>query len=240
MRKVFAFLLMGVLLELFPFSQASAAVYQIHFRYDTSSSRLMFDESKGVPVQVDSSRDLNPLEFFDENGSGSFSLRFLFDNGEEIARKDFIPSVNGSFTFDAPYLSFARSIVVYRSGVNAPILSYDLSKFLTCNKNGICEYEKGENMNTCLPDCVGTTVNFSDETKKLLKQNGDVLRDPKSGEVVLRGIQASAVASSGGVATVNGSTGSILAVVGGIAVILISIGVAVLLRLRARNKRYGL
>ena len=124
--------------------------------------------------------------------------------------------------------------------MNAPILSYDLSKFLTCNKNGICEYEKGENMNTCLPDCVGTTVNFSEETKKLLKQNGDVLRDPKSGEVVLRGIQASAVASSGGVATVNGSTGSILAVVGGIAVILISIGVAVLLRLRARNKRYGL
>lgn len=219
---------------------ADAFVYQVHFQYDKETDHLALDESKGVPVQVDSSRDLNPLEFFDENGLGSFSLRFLFDSGEEIARKDFTPSTNGPFVLDVPYLSFARSIAVYRSGVSMPILSYDLSKFLTCNKNGVCEYEKGENMNTCIPDCVGTTVNFSDETKKLLKQNNDVLRDPNSGEVVLRGIQASAVASTGGTAMANNGAGSILVIVGGIAVVLISVGVVVLIRLRARNKRYGL
>lgn len=221
------------------FAQASA--YRVYFRYDRNTGFLTFDESNGSPVQFERNLDVDTLEFINSESQGPFVIVFLFGTGEEIARKNFDPSLgNGIFVLDAPYFSFAKSIEIYRSGSNTPILLYDLSRFMTCNKNGICEYEKGENFDTCLPDCVGTTVNFSDETKKLLKQNHDMIRDPKTGGVVLHGIQVAPVAASSGTASTSTATNRILLILGAVAILLISAGVFAILRLRTRNKKYGL
>lgn len=240
MRNIFVFFLVSVFFGLLPLSRADASIYQIHFRYDKGSNRLMFDESKGNPIQVNPDQNLNPLEFFDEGAGGDFSLVFLFENGEEIARKNFSPDTDGAFLFDAPYLSFARSLAVYQSGISAPILSQDLSQFLTCNENNICEYENGENMNTCIPDCVGTAVHFSPETQKLLKQNNDVIKDPKSGEVILRGVQVAPVATAGTVANTSSGTNMVVLIIGIVALVLVGIGTWIVVKLWRRNKQYGL
>lgn len=238
--RIRIFLFVSLFFVFFPVHGVDASVYQVHFRYDKSADRLVLDESEGVPVRVNPDMTLNPLEFFDEGTGGEFSFRFFFENGEEIAHKNFDVGASGPFLFAVPYVSFARSFAVYKSGVTSPIVSYNLSNFLTCNRNGVCEYEKGENFETCLPDCVGTVVNFSDETKKLLKQNNDVIRDPKSGEVLLRGIRAASVVSSGNATQTNDKANAFLLILGAVAVLLISAGVFVILRLRARNKKYGL
>ncbi len=225
----------------FPLYQADASAYQIHFRYDQETKFLTFDESSGVPISVDKDQDVNPLEFASSESAGNYSIAFLFATGEEIIRKNFDPTMkSNTFVLNTPYYSFAKSLAVYRDESNTPILFYDLSQFVMCNENDICEYEKGENMNTCLPDCVGTTVNFSDETKKLLKQNNDVLTDPKTGEVLLRGIAPVAGTSTGGVGGTGGGADAVVLVVGIVVLLLIIGGVVVVIRLRKRNRQYGL
>lgn len=222
--------------------RAEASVYQIHLRYDRENDRLFFDESAGVPVQVDEEKQApNIIEFFDESESGAFSLAFFFDDGVEIARKNFDPSPGDApFVLETPYFSFAQKMNIYRNGAgDDAILSFDLSRFLTCNRNAICEYEKGENFDTCLPDCVGTVVNFSDETKKLLKQNNNVLTDSKTGEILLRGTQPVATPGVFG-GEANGKGRGVALIIGGVAVLLIGLGIFALFRLRRRNRQYGL
>ena len=237
MKKYF-FLVFLLTIGILP-SYVEASAYRVHFRYDRNVERLAFDESNGSPVQFERNLDVDILEFINSESSGQFVIVFLFGTGEEIARKNFDFTSGDVFTLDVPYFSFAKSIEIYRSDSSLPMLSYDLSQFMTCNKNTICEYEKGENFDTCLPDCIGATVQFSDETKKLLKQNNDVLTDPKTGEVLLRGIAPVATGSIGASGGAGG--GSVVTpIVGGIVLLLIIGGVIVVIRLRKRNKQYGL
>ena len=83
-------------------------------------------------------------------------------------------------------------------------------------------------------------MNFSEETKKLLAQNGDILKDPKTGEVLLQGVNP--VLRGTGVAPEDVSQGvSVVAVViFGVAFLLIVGGVLMLFLLKRRNRRYGL
>jgi LPXTG-motif cell wall-anchored protein len=106
--------------------------------------------------------------------------------------------------------------------------------------NGICEYEKGENLRTCISDCASDRVQFNEETKKLLKQNNDVIKDPKSGEVLLRGIQPVPATSGGGMAQTGGGSNLIVLIISGIILLLVGVGVWIFVKLRKRNKQYGL
>jgi len=223
-----------------PFS-AEASVFHIRFQYDRQTDRLSFDETKGLPIEVDQESDMNPMEFSEVDSAGSFALAFFFDDGTEIIRKNFDPSKfsDKSFSLDAPYLSSAKSASVYRIGSSVPILSLDLSLFMTCDGNGVCEYESGENFDTCIPDCVGTVVAFSEETKKLLKQNNNVLTDSKTGEILLRGTQP--VVTPGVFDGEASGKGMVVAlIIGGVAMLLIGLGIFALFRLRRRNRQYGL
>ena len=224
----------------FAFS-AHADVFDIHFFYDVEHDQLTVDSHTDSPVSVDKEQDMSIMGFLQNHSDGEFEIVFVYVDGYEGVRAKFSPE-KGSFVFQVPYLSLAKEFKVYKSGTSEPLFSYDLRRFSTCNKNGVCEYEKGENFETCLPDCVGITVNFSDETKKLLKQNNDVIRDPKTGEVILRGIQATPtpVASPGETAQGSSTINKILLIIGAGAVVLISIGVFAIIRLRARHKKYGL
>lgn len=222
-------------------SLAEASVYKVHLRYDSDLNRLAWGNTNGMPIELDTQENINPLEFSEEGFQGPFYISFLFDTGEEIAHKNFDPSLekSESFTLEVPYFSFSRFVRIYKSDTTDPVLSYDLASFMTCNKNGICEYEKGENLNTCLPDCVGVFVNFSDETRKLLAQNNDVLKDPKTGEILLRGPEA--VTATDSLASTQAEGGNIAVLVVLVAFfVVIGIFVVVILKIRKRNRRYGL
>ncbi len=218
---------------------ACADTFDIHFFYDVDRGYLSLDPDVKPPVAVSKDAEMSIMAFLQDSSGGDFEIAFLYADGYAAVHRKFSPE-KGNFIFHAPYLSLARKLEVYRSGSSEPLFSYDLSEFSTCNKNGICEYEKGENLNTCLPDCVGVSVNFSEETKRLLAQNGDILKDPKTGEVLLQGVNP--VLRGTGVAPEDVSQGvSVVAVViFGVAFLLIVGGVLMLFLLKRRNRRYGL
>ncbi len=237
MRIYLPFLLI-VLFGLFA-QPALAAVFEVHIFYDASKQNLHLDEKASDPVSLNEDKDL-PIPDFDQMfpGPGPFEFLFFDSSGDRIEDKQFSPQ-QGSSVIDVPYYSAATKFVLKKTGSEDVIDSVDIGRFSQCNRNGICEFEKGETIATCLTDC--TSGNFSEETEKLLKQDGGVIKDPKSGEILLRGIQPSATSTAGAVASSgDDSAKRILLIVGAVAVILISVGVFVIFRLRARNRRYGL
>lgn len=219
---------------------ALAAVFELHLFYDPAKNDVHLDKNISEPISLNNEKDL-AIPDFDNMFSvpGPFEFLFFDSSGDRIEDKQFSPKP-GESTLDVPYYSAATHFVLRKTGSQEDIDSLDISQFSKCNRNGICEFEKGETILTCLTDC--TSGNFSDETKKLLKQNNDVIRDPKTGEVILRGIQATPtpVASPGETAQGSGTINKILLIIGAGAVVLISIGVFAIVRLRARNKKYGL
>ena len=207
------------------------------FHFDSQGGSLRLDPQVSPAIVLESDPQFSVVAFSQENVQGEYRIEFSDVTGASAVKYEFSGKAE-RFSYEFPHFGIVTGYRIYSVGSGKLLLEGSLANFVQCNANNVCEFEKGETLLTCLSDC--SSGNFSDETKKLLKQNGDVLRDPKSGEVVLRGIQASAPVSTNGTTAANNGSGSILAIVGGIAVILISIGVAVLLRLRARNKRYGL
>ena len=216
-----------------------ADVFSVSFRFDEASGRLTFfsDGRNGV-IAIDSGKSLPTRYGEQQYPDGKYEVVFINTNGNEIDRKRF-DVVSGVFSVDFPYYSIAKTLTVYKVGSPELLLSYELSEFTKCFMNGVCEYEKGENLQTCISDCASDTVQFSEETKKLLKQNNDVLKDPKTGEVLLRGIQpAPSVPIAGGGS--GRSTAWIVLVLSGTAIVLIGSGVWLFFSLKRRNRKYGL
>lgn len=218
-----------------------ADVFSVSFRFNEANGGLTFflDEKRGV-VTIDSNNSLPTRYGEQQYPDGKYEAVFLNTSGNEIDRKRFDIAL-GVFSVDFPYYSIAKTLNIYKVGSPDILLSYELSEFTKCFMNGVCEYEKGENLQTCISDCASDAVQFSEETKELLKQNNDVLTDPKTGEVLLRGIQPVAAEPTIGVGEVeSGGADMTVLVVGGIVIVLI-VGVGiVVVRLRKRNKQYGL
>lgn len=234
----YIFFIFSLTLLTFRADAALAAVFEVHILSDSAQNDVHLDRSVSEPIVLNSEKNL-AIPDFDTlfSAPGPFEFLFFDSSGDRIEDKQFLPKP-GKSTLDVPYYSAATRFVLRRTGSQEDIDSFDISRFSRCNRNGICEFEKGETILTCLTDC--TSGNFSDETKKLLKQNNDMIRDPKTGEVVLHGIQVAPIAASSGTASTSTATNRILLIVGAVAVLLISAGVFVILRLRARNKKYGL
>jgi len=165
---------------------AKASEFVAHFFYESSSKVLYFDKSVSEKVSLDNEKSMSIFDFSDESNSGNYVAKLYENNGEELA-SGFFNAKQGSFVVEVSYISIASSLKIYEKTTNKEVLSADISQFVTCNKNGICEFEKGENFNTCISDCASSNVKYSPETQKILDENGGVIKDPKTGGVVLKG-----------------------------------------------------
>jgi hypothetical protein len=164
-----------------------ASSYTIHLYYDTASQKLSFDKFADSKVSLDKSSNPSILEFVRESdtASGAYVLTFYETTGNEIISTKFDVQ-SGAFQLAIPFFSTADKLTIFKTGSNEEVLSTDLSAFTTCNGNGICEYEKGETLQNCLGDCDTNKPSFSPQTLQKLKENNGTLKDPATGELLLR------------------------------------------------------
>ncbi|NTV55497.1 MAG: hypothetical protein HGB37_03945 [Candidatus Moranbacteria bacterium] len=183
MRKlIFPFL--ASLLIFVPGQAACADAYQLQFKYDSSKGFLTFDESTGGVI-VDHAQTLSIMAYSEQPSSGSFQLAYYNAAGDELERKSF-QATSASFSVETPFYPNARTLKIFRMNVVEPILTKDLSSMSLCNNDGICQFDAGENSQTCLADCGKAGQTFDAATEKLLDQNGGVISDAESSEVLLR------------------------------------------------------
>jgi hypothetical protein len=178
-------LLLGSLALSSPSAQADT--FEIRFFYDDQKDVLNFDERSGPPVSVNPDKYISQYDFEDSAAPGEFEYSFFDITGYEMEKKQFSPRP-GYFTVELPYYSIAKTLKVKRSGGGDYFLVEDISDLVSCNANNICEFEKGETIDTCLVDCANGKTQYSPETQELLRKNNGTVRDQKTGEVLLKEI----------------------------------------------------
>ena len=171
-------------LALFSLS-TNADTFEIKLHYDQQKDVLSFDDRTDKPVVINPNNTISIVEFTEAKTSGVFEYSFFDDTGNRMEKRQFNPK-SGYFTVELPYYSIAKTLKVKKSKEKNYLLLKDISYLMSCNNNKICEFEYKENFSTCLPDCANGNTIFSPKTKELLRQNNGVIRDPKTGEVVLR------------------------------------------------------
>ena len=173
---------------------AKADAFAIHFFYDIKTKTLRFDNAVSEPVSHDPNKYVSVVEFSKNTQPGSYILKIYDPSNNEIVSTEFNKQ-NGAFELDIPYFSLGYNMKVLNKSTGKEILNADLSKFNTCNGNGICEYEKGENITTCLGRLRNQSYHIQRSNKKFAPTNNNgILKDPKTGETLL---QDKAFASGG-------------------------------------------
>jgi hypothetical protein len=184
-RKIF--ILSFALLLPFIFSAfcntVKADIFVVNLIYDPTTKRLDFDSQ--TKIAVDKEKDIPLLEFLTKDQqTGNYSFKLFDINGYDLFGNGF-NSKQGLFQLEIPYAATAKTIKIYNTD-NKEIMSADLSQFVTCNSNGICEFEKGETAQNCISDCANSAPQFSPKTISKLNENSGVIKNPANGDVVLR------------------------------------------------------
>jgi cbb3-type cytochrome oxidase subunit 3 len=185
MKKIILsiFIYSGIVLALSP--NARAEVFSAHLSYNPSSKILSFDKASPEKISLNKEKFVSVFDFSDESNEGNYTAKLYDDKGEELISGNF-KARPGAFILDIPYISIASSLKIFNKATERKILEADLLGFVSCNRNGICELEKGENISTCILDCASSNVNYSPQTEESLKANGGVIKDPKTGEIILK------------------------------------------------------
>lgn len=213
-----------LILTIFIPALADAKSYQISLFYDRSSNEIRLDRFISEPVQLVDTEDSIS---FDERAN------LPIDNNFQVSLEAYqyafpqtlvYPYTEGSFVINVDYFPHVKSINIKIQ--NGNILNIDVSGTSTCNQNFVCEYEKGEDTNTCIHDCVpqniGGSVTFSEETVRTLQSQNGVIRD-EAGVVLL---STNTPAPTTPVEPEPNSNGSnILLLVGGILFLVAGVGV---------------
>jgi len=200
---------------------ADAKSYQISLFYDRSSNEIRLDRFISEPVQLVDTEDSIS---FDERAN------LPIDNNFQVSLEAYqyafpqtlvYPYTEGSFVINVDYFPHVKSINIKIQ--NGNILNIDVSGTSTCNQNNICEYEKGEDSNTCISDCIGDNIQFSDETIKTLQAQNGVIRNEEG--VVLLSTNSSLTnpAPTNTIKTENRS--NIFLLIGGILFLVAGVGV---------------
>lgn len=186
MRKTAVFLFMLISSSVFSFfpRAADAAVFEIYLKYDAGTDRLDLDESRGSALSVDEYGNIPISEFSNAPETGNYEYVFFDNTGNIVDDRLFRPE-DGLFVLEIPYYSTAVSFAVRKKGIPEPILTVDISALSSCDNDGICEFEAGENGYTCLPDCASGKTIYSEGTTRMLERGGGVIRDDVTGEILL-------------------------------------------------------
>lgn len=171
-----------LILTIFIPALANAKSYQISLFYDKAKNEIRLDRFVSNPVQLVDTEDSIS---FDERAN------LPIDNNFQVSLEAYqyaFPQTlvytykEGAFVINVDYFPHVKELKIKNSKSNT--LSIDVSGTSICNQNNICEYEKGENTNTCISDCIGDNVQFSEETTKTLQAQNGVIRD-EAGTVLL-------------------------------------------------------
>lgn len=185
MKKFFLFLL----LLLFFFSEGvvlAESVLRVHLFYDSTQKTIAFDKAFSPIISPDKSKTIYVTEFDEQYSSpGPYELDFIDSDDTVINQIQFTPAT-GSFTIDVPDYSITKTIAIRKTGASSYILKQDISQYISCNNNRICEYEKGETDTSCIPDCGNSQPKYSPQTAQLLKNGNGTISDPTSGEIILK------------------------------------------------------
>lgn len=155
--------------------------FTVNLNYNQTTGNLslgtggvIYDKNLNVPLpQTD-----NP------EGNGSYEIILFADKGIQIFTKKFDPQTK-PLSINLPYFSIAKNLEIVDSVTNKIILQSDISALSTCNNNGICEFDKGENIYTCIPDCASSNIKYDQQTLDLLQKNDGVLKDVTTGKTLL-------------------------------------------------------
>ncbi|HPN96906.1 MAG TPA: hypothetical protein PLK35_04020 [Candidatus Moranbacteria bacterium] len=163
---------------------------KVNLFYSSQSKTLSFDKLVSQPVSINKEGDISVLEFVREEKTGNYALAIYDENKEEIIKTEF-NELDGAFAVELPYFSLAKELKIFKKSPEKEILSIDLSDLSSCNANDICEIEKRETAIDCIGDCGKAKNNYSPETEKLLKEKEGIIKDPETGEVILKDLSYS-------------------------------------------------
>jgi len=182
-KFIFLFVLVGFLW--ISCNYAKADVFVINLKYDFNTKFLDFSDYENK-ITIDKQKSISFLEMGadEEKTEGNYVLKVFDLNKDELFSAEFQPT-GESFQVDIPFMATAQHLTIYTKKDGNKILDADLSQFLSCNNNGICEYEKKENSLNCLGDCANSDPLYSEQTKNKLKENNGEIKDPVSGEMLL-------------------------------------------------------
>jgi hypothetical protein len=166
-------------------NKAQASVFAAHLYYSSDQKNLKFDNTYPDNISLDSQKFISVFDFSDESNPGEYVAK-LYDNTETILISGFFTAKAGAFSLDIPYISIADSLKIFSKSSGKELLSANLEQFITCNRNGICEFEKGETEETCLVDCATGHPIYSQQTTDLLKQNNGVIKNNFTGDILLK------------------------------------------------------
>ena len=148
-----------------------------------NSLQLALNETESIKISYDPSFSF--ITFDQEQTPGEYQIHLYDVTGADILKYNF-SGENGAFQYVMPYFPTVTSYKIFRTTDNKIVLDGSLRRFSTCNANRICEYELKETADTCLADCANGETQYSPETLKKLDENGGVIRDPQTGDVLLR------------------------------------------------------
>jgi len=157
--------------------------YKVYLFYDATTQELRADRFVDNPVELISEQDV--LTYDDRVTYAPESPMYvqLSSNVYDFPDTLKYERVNGAFTILVPYYPHVRLIKISleedSQGFSLPVES-----FSQCNQNQVCELEFGEDATTCLADCSGESVEYSDSTQESLQQNQGVIQD-QEGTVLL-------------------------------------------------------
>lgn len=166
-----------------PFRYSFAADVWV-FRFERIGDKIVVDSTATDSVSKNDDPTFSILEFSKSKTTGAYRLDLIDVSGSDVVSVPFNAAA-GKFPITVPYFSIVSRFRVVSVATGAVLLEGDLSRFVTCNANGVCEHEKGENADSCISDCASGNVTFSEQTKLELDRNNGVIRDPKTGETLL-------------------------------------------------------
>jgi hypothetical protein len=166
----------------------STMIYPLKFvNADSLNIYLYFD---GNNIRVDN-QVKNPIVYIKSDGvdrykseslDSKYRLEIISDNIVTYSQIINPPQSPSPFQVSIPTINIADKIRIISD--NSIISDLDISQYKTCFSNLICEYEKGENINSCPSDCNNDNVTFSEETQKILQKENGIIRD-EAGTVLL-------------------------------------------------------
>lgn len=199
---------------------ANAKSYQISLFYDKNSNEIRLDRFVSEPVQLVDTEDSIS---FDERANLPVDNNFQVNlEAYQYAFPQTLvyPYKEGAFVINVDYFPHVKEIKIKNNNSNT--LSIDVSGTSTCNQNNVCEYEKGEDSNTCISDCIGDNIQFSEDTARTLQAQNGVIRD-ESGTVLLS--TNTPDTSTPIESETNSNNSNILLLIGGILFLVAGVGV---------------
>lgn len=212
-----------LLITIFIPSLANTKSYQISLFYDKNADEIRLDRFVSEPVQLVDTEDTIT---FDERAE--LPVNNNFQVNLEAYQYTFpqtlvYPYTEGAFVINVDYFPHVKAINI--KSQNGKVLNIDVSKDSTCNQNFVCEYEKGEDSNTCISDCIGDNVNFSEETIRTLQAQNGVIRNEEGVVLLSTNDNSATIETPSSLEDNNSNSSNILLLIGGILFLVAGVGV---------------